>query len=540
MAPDSAAPPHPTPFLVSPRTLLLRWPDQIDRNLTREILWTRDQLRARFPLEIAEGVPTYSSLALYLHSASSVGRIVGAISSLPPLEKAPSLPPRLIPLPVCYEEPYGPDLAAVAARHGWAPEEVVRRHSGIRYPVFFLGFLPGFAYLGGMDPRLATPRRSEPRTRVEAGSVGIAGLQTGVYPSASPGGWNILGRTPVSLFRAEAHQPARLQPGDEVVFEPIDAPTFRRIAHEQGSVLPPLDPLAGHPQSAVARVLRPGMLTTLQDAGRYGFRDQGVPLSGGMDRTLAELGNACLNNPAGAPVLEFTVVGPELEGLEDLTLALATEGFEATVGGRPIRPFRPFRLRAGERLRVGRGQSALRGYLAVEGGWAGSPVLGSASAYPPLTPSLGIDRGTLLHRRPQADPLAGLRVGAVRPPIDLSYLEEEVLEAWPGPEWSALGRDVQQAIRTSSFSVHPDSNRMAVFLDHSAPLTAREILTGPVQPGIVQLTPSGRVIVLMRDAQTTGGYARILQLSERALNTLAQRRPRSRVEFRVGSPLPLR
>jgi allophanate hydrolase subunit 2 len=127
---------------------------------------------------------------------------------------------------------------------------------------------------------------------------------------------------------------------------------------------------------------------------------------------------------------------------------------------------------------------------------------------------------------------------------DFGYLTDEVLHAWPGPEWEMLSQEARLSLLSSAFSVHPDSNRMAVRLDPAAPSgtvgAVAEILTGPVQPGSVQWTPSGRVLVLMRDAQTTGGYARILQLGERALHTLGQRRPGTSVRLRLDPGEPWR
>src|SRR5205085_6074087 len=116
---------------------------------------------------------------------------------------------------------YGPDLDQVARQHGLSADDVVRLHTGATYRVYMLGFAPGFAYLGGLPEALATPRRAEPRTVVPAGSVGIGGSQTGIYPLASPGGWQLIGRTPVRLFDAGHQPPTLLAVGDVVKFQPI-------------------------------------------------------------------------------------------------------------------------------------------------------------------------------------------------------------------------------------------------------------------------------------------------------------------------------
>ena len=132
---------------------------------------------------------------------------------------------RRIEIPVAYGGVDGPDLADVAAHTGLSAEEVVRRHSDAEYVVYLLGFLPGFGFLGGLPPELATPRRAEPRAAVPARSVGIGGSQTGVYPLVSPGGWQLIGRTPLAMFDPQAAEPTLLRPGDRVrfVIESIDA-----------------------------------------------------------------------------------------------------------------------------------------------------------------------------------------------------------------------------------------------------------------------------------------------------------------------------
>ncbi|RAP25832.1 Allophanate hydrolase 2 subunit 1 [Brevibacillus laterosporus] len=128
---------------------------------------------------------------------------------------------RLIEIPVCYGGEYGPDLEEVAKYHQITPEEVIRIHTSAMYKVFMIGFAPGFPYLGGMSAELATPRRASPRLQIPMGSVGIGGEQTGVYPIVTPGGWQLIGRTPLALFRPKQNPPSYLQAGDTVHFRPI-------------------------------------------------------------------------------------------------------------------------------------------------------------------------------------------------------------------------------------------------------------------------------------------------------------------------------
>ncbi|MBP1962462.1 inhibitor of KinA [Paenibacillus aceris] len=135
-----------------------------------------------------------------------------------------------VEIPVCYGGEFGPDLADVAAYHHMTVEEIVSRHTAQIYPVYMIGFAPGFPYMGGMDERLVTPRKSVPRPRIPAGSVGIGGAQTGIYPFETPGGWNLIGRTPIALFRPDSDPPSLLRAGDRVKFVSITPEQFHFIA----------------------------------------------------------------------------------------------------------------------------------------------------------------------------------------------------------------------------------------------------------------------------------------------------------------------
>jgi KipI family sensor histidine kinase inhibitor len=145
------------------------------------------------------------------------------------LEKVSLPEPRQREIPVCYGGEYGPDLTEVAAMHGMTPAQVIELHSSASYLVYFLGFVPGFAYLGELPEALVTPRLATPRRTVPAGSVGIAGTQTGVYPVATPGGWRLLGRTPILMFRADECGLSLLSIGDRVRFVPISSERFAAL-----------------------------------------------------------------------------------------------------------------------------------------------------------------------------------------------------------------------------------------------------------------------------------------------------------------------
>ena len=206
----------------SDRSLMVRFGDTISVEIHQRVR----ALLALLTTEPVDGVynlqPGYTSLLITFDPLQRDHRELEAVvRSYVERMDAVQLPaPRRVEIPVCYGGEFGPDLLDVAKLHGITSEEVIRLHSSAAYLVYFIGFVPGFAYLGGLPAPLATPRKATPRARVPAGSVGIAGEQTGVYPLAMPGGWQLIGRTELRLWDATLPSPARLRPGDRVRFVP--------------------------------------------------------------------------------------------------------------------------------------------------------------------------------------------------------------------------------------------------------------------------------------------------------------------------------
>ncbi len=219
--------------------LLLRFGERIDADLNDRVHAATACLRQRLP-EL-ECVPAYASLLLRFdplawrgpHGEPAHRRLQAAVVAVLDGHAAVTGTPREVTIPVCYGGDDGPDLDAVAAHCGLRCDEVIARHTAAGYRVAMLGFAPGFPYLLGLDPRLAMPRRADPRQRVPAGSVAIGGSQTGIYPDVLPGGWQLLGRTPLRLFDGGRATPALLAPGDRVRFVAIDADAFAALAAER-------------------------------------------------------------------------------------------------------------------------------------------------------------------------------------------------------------------------------------------------------------------------------------------------------------------
>ena len=244
-------PPYPymsTDPLIEPLgedALLLRLAQRIDPAINARVHALAAAIDACRPPWLRECVPAYASLAVRIDPDALDGGLDAAARWLRSLAGEPfagaddALP--VAEIPVLYGGDAGPDLPAFAARAGLSAAQVVERHLAGDYRVAMLGFAPGFPYLLGLDPRLATPRLDTPRTQVPAGSVGIGGAQAGIYPRAGPGGWNLIGRTPLTLFDAARSPPNLLAPGQRLRFVRIDADTFTRLVAQRGPKAKALD-----------------------------------------------------------------------------------------------------------------------------------------------------------------------------------------------------------------------------------------------------------------------------------------------------------
>lgn len=410
----------------------------------------------------------------------------------------------------------GPDLDEVCSRHEISPERFIARHTEPDYLVEAIGFLPGFGYLAGLPVKLATPRRATPRRLVPAGSVGIGGGQTGAYPFASPGGWNLVGRTDARLFDVARPRPALLQVGDRVRFVATDLPVAAEV--------PGLSPaVARHP--AAITVVEPGLFTTVQDLGRPGQRAAGVPLSGAADPVSLRLANLLVGNAEDAAAIECTLVGPTLRFERDSLAALVGAVFPGFPTGVVTR------VAAGTELTFGHVTAGCRGYLAVAGGIDVAAVLGSRSTL--VVAGFGGFAGRPLRAGDRLAVGATLRVAAGLQPrqrLGLPRGKPNTLRIIPGEQADAFGGGAwARTFRTSS-----RSDRMGVRLE-GEPLPGAGGFAGmasvAVFPGTVQVPPDGQPIVLLADGQTIGGYPVLGQVIAADLPKAAQLRPGDEVRF---------
>jgi len=459
------------------------------------------------PPGLLEAVPAYATLYLEYDPKRLLGReLLRLLKALPPVGEGEG---RVVEIPVRYD---GEDLLEVASRTGLSREEVKRRHQAPLYRVYALGFTPGFPFLAPVDEALRLPRRPHPRPRVPAHSVAMAGVQTGIYPLPSPGGWHLLGTALVAVYDPQRETPFLLRPGDRV-----------RFVEGEGTPPPepaPLELLPETPLLPAIRVEEPGLLDLLVDRGRFLAGHLGLARSGPLDPYSARLANRLVGNGEGAPLLEFAYKGPVLTALRDLVAALAGYGFVGLLEGEEIPPGQSFLWRKGKALRFVPKGKGVRAYLAVAGGLQARPFLGSVS--PDLRGRVG--------RPLRAGDVLGLKeVRPVRP--GRAFPQRPLPEPFrlrlrPGPDVSG---EALRAFLSGPFRV-ARADRMGVeVLGLEVP--GGEGLSKATPLGGVQVPPSGRPLILLADKGSLGGYAIPVRVAPEDLWLLGQVWPGAEIRF---------
>jgi len=288
------------------------------------------------------------------------------------------------------------------------------------------------------------------------------------------------------------------------------------------------------------RVVRPGILTTIQDRGRWGLQALGVPVAGPMDPCSHRLANALVGNASGAATLEVTLVGPELEFDGERLVAIAGAEFEVTVDGRAVPLNAAFLVPAGGQLRFGRRLAGTRAYLAVEGGIAVTPTLGSRATHV-ISAMGGIDgrplRGGDVLPLTDSTRAAGPPASEPRPPVVPLPGREARLRVLAGPQLDLFSRDALDVLQSASYSISATSDRMGFRLDGPKLTHARgaDIISDATPLGVLQVPASGQPILLMADRQTTGGYPKIATVISADMSIAGQLGPGDAITFAVCS-----
>ncbi len=486
------------------------------------------------PDGMIETVPTYRSLlVIYDPQCATATAIRVAVTAAASQADPRTLPTgRLIEIPTAYGSHHGPDLADVAAELGLPESEVVSLHAGQEYRVYMLGFTPGYPYMGTLPLRLRVSRLASPRTHVPERSVAIAGQQTGVYPVASPGGWRVIGRTPLRIYDPGRAAPFLLDAGDRARFVPISAAEYEREAPQDG--LAPAPPSPARPDLVVEDG---GLFTTVQDLGRPGYRRFGLPQGGGMDPVSLRIANQLLGNAPGAAVLEFTAPGPRLVALRRTMIALGGADHSAAVNGHPASMWSAFELREGDILSFGSPKAGQWGYLAIPGGVDVPEVMGSRATY--LRGGLGGYGGRRLQ--------AGDRVAASRrapaarlslpAPLRPTVGGDASLRIVVGPQNDYFTDESLATLCRERYHISMEIDRLGYRLDgpRLAHRSKAEMLSDGLLPGAVQVPSGGQPIVIMADGPTSGGYPKIAVVVRPDLRRLAQARRGDGIRFRAVS-----
>ncbi|WP_308190253.1 5-oxoprolinase/urea amidolyase family protein [Pseudonocardia sp. TRM90224] len=416
----------------------------------------------------------------------------------------------------------GPDLDEVGELTGLGADGVVDAHTGTPWRVGFVGFAPGFAYLDDGDERLDVARRDDPRTSVPPGSVGLAGGYSAVYPRASPGGWQLIGRTDAVLWDETRDPPALLQPGARVRF--VQAP--------HGTSTLPKEPVQ-QPRGSMRRgleVLSTGVQAVVQDLGRPGHAASGVGRSGAADRAALKLANRLVANPEDAAGIEVVFGGLAVRAGRRLTVATAGAPAGADVDGTPVGHHALVELKAGQVLRLGQPPVGLRTYLAVRGGIDVPAVLGSRSTdvLSRVGPAV-LEEGDVLPVGGEPTELPLIDVA----PVALPAGGTVTLRARLGPRADWV--DVPEALARTEWTVSSRSDRVGVRLE-GEPLRRRdsaEIASEGMVTGAVQVPPGGEPVLFMADHPVTGGYPVVAVVLDADIDKAAQLRPGQRVRFKL-------
>ncbi|WP_378176226.1 biotin-dependent carboxyltransferase family protein [Aquimarina sp. SS2-1] len=278
-------------------------------------------------------------------------------------------------------------------------------------------------------------------------------------------------------------------------------------------------------------IISPGLYTSIQDQGRFGFSKYGIPRSGAMDHDSYFLANSILGNNHDCAVIEWTMIPPVLKFHEDTVITITGAVCIPFLNDDTYKMYSQLRVKKGDVLKLKNVQKGVYGFVGIKSGFQSDLILNSRSQYKMITHSDKLQKSDLIPYHVSSDFSTSNSV--INP--SFLWMTSNQIYAFPGPEFDLLSSNQKKFLFSKEFTVSTTRNRMAIPLDEPLENKLDSMLTSPVLPGTVQLTPSGQLIVLMRDCQTTGGYPRVLQLSEKAINCIAQKKAGEKIKFVLNS-----
>ena len=436
---------------------------------------------------------------------------------------------RRVEIPVHYN---GEDLDEVAALLQISREEVIRRHTAEDYSVAFCGFAPGFGYLTG-GAGFQVPRRKTPRTRIPAGAVALAGEFSGIYPKASPGGWQIIGVTPLQMWDLNRAEPALLRPGYKVRFTdagPLPA---------SGLPAPSTPASTDAPTGTYLEITSPGLHSVLQDMGRPGQTGQGVSRSGALDLGALRSANRAVGNPSDMACVESVLGGLSFICHGRAVVAITGAQTPVTITNASglqwqASNYQPIELEAGDRVSLGSPKAGLRSYLAIRGGFDVTPVLGSLST--DTLAQLGPAALATGDRLGFTASVSGTSVSLNEAPaFELPTTDNIVtLDVVMGPRSDWFTEDAIQRLSSQLWRVTSQSNRVGIRLAGDTPLERsnhQELPSEGTSVGAIQVPASGQPVLFLADHPLTGGYPVIGSVASHHLDLAGQIPVNAQIRF---------
>ena len=492
-----------------------------------------EKLEGLRSLGVKEVIPAYTTILVILDPLKADrNRLIDEVLKMVRNIKSEDLKEdinRVIEVPTVYDSQYGLDLEDISKLTKLSIEEIINLHSKQVYRVYMVGFIPGFPYMGEVPEEIAVPRLENPRTKVPAGSVGIAGVQTGIYPFESPGGWRIIGRTPLRLFNPNKDPPTLFKIGDYVKFKPISREAYDKMRELEWADVGTLK-IEGEPILKVD-VAGPGV--SIQDLGREGYRKYGVPVSGALDKESFMIANMIVGNDVNDACIEIFQSSFEATALQDIIISICGARVYGEIDGEPIENCRAIPVRKGCKITVNGLKDGMVAYMAVAGGINEPIILGSRSHY--TTAGIGrslCENSIITIAKNRFNELIDLC-----PSMNIDWKREIRYEfrVIIGPHTRYFTEDMINEFLNMKFTVTSNVNRMGYRLEKEEGAKLKgvgRLLSCGTIPGAIQVPGDGNPIVLMADAQTTGGYAIIGKMISPDLYAFSQVEPGRKVSFK--------
>jgi len=502
-------------YLISEYAFTIEWPNIISEETTKAIARAEKYLEAHPFAGYIECVPAYVTLTIFFDTKKISTpikelsqKITETIAQLGESHEDTDVAIRQIP--ICIDTKLAPDLEYVLHQKGLTLFDFTDLIMSSVFTVNMIGFLPGFPYMSGLPNKLHTPRKATPSLQIESGSVAIGGQQLGIYPVHSPGGWHVIGKTPLSLFSLANNPSFLLSASQKVQFYNISKGDYYHMK-EDTDIISMLWPDTKYPSIVVTKSIG---IVSIQAEPRMHYRKYGIPLSGAMDIISQEYANKLVGNKPYAPIIEI-LMGQCSFIVKTPIKIVITGAAHVWVNGSKYEKDTIIVLNQNDLVEIKYNGKGMVAYCAILGQIEVPHVIGSQSTC--LSAKLGyiLSKGAQVTINPQ------------KPESHINFPKiekKQIICIYPGPEYHLLSHDAQSQLISEAFKISPQSNRMGIRLEGPKLelQIKKEMLSTAVTIGAIQLTPDGQLIILMQDSQTIGGYPRVAQVSEMNLPYLSR------------------